>query len=122
VIWPGDVIERYNTEIFKRDMASSMVSTVTEEHKIELVPAAGDTVVAEIPVPSQFIGKTIRELDIRRSFGVSVLMIKQPAGDGGERLNTTPDADYTFKHGDMLLIMGPSDELRHLKRGRPRAR
>ena len=27
VIWPEDVIERYNTEIFKRDMASSMASS-----------------------------------------------------------------------------------------------
>ncbi len=106
VIWPGDVIERYNTEIFKRDMVASMVSTVGDEHKVELVPAAGDTVVAEIPVPSQFLGKTIRELDIRRSFGVSVLMIKQSTADGGERLNTTPGADYRFKIGDVLLVMG----------------
>jgi hypothetical protein len=49
-------------------------------------------------------------------------MIKQSTADGGERLNTTPGADYRFKIGDVLLVMGPSDELRHLKRGRPRVR
>ncbi len=31
-------------------------------------PPPGDTVVAEIPVPYQFIGRTIRELNVRQAF------------------------------------------------------
>lgn len=116
VIWPEDVIKRYNTEIFKRDMARSMVSAVNGESAV--VTAVEDTAVTEIPVPAQFIGKSIRDLDIRKNFGVSVLMVKQSTADGQEKLQTTPSADYTFRQDDVMLVMGPNEELRRLKRGR----
>jgi CIC family chloride channel protein len=122
VIWPKDVIERYNTEIFKRDMARSMVSAVSTNGRLEAVPAAADALVAEVPVPSRFVGKTIRELNIRQSFGVSILMVKQLSQDGVERLNAAPASDYAFREGDVLLAMGPDDALRRLRIGVPQTR
>jgi len=119
IIWPKDVIERYNTEVFKRDMARSMVASVSQERTVEAVPAAEDAVVAEIPVPSLFVGRTIKGLNVRQSFGVSVLMIKQLSVDGAERLETAPDAGYVFKEDDVLLVMGPNEGLRHLRTGTP---
>ena len=119
IIWPKDVIERYNTEVFKRDMARSMVAAVSQDRTVEAVPAAEDTVVAEIPVPSLFIGRTIKDLSVRQHFGVSVLMIKQLSADGDERLETTPESSYIFKEDDVMLVMGPSERLRHLRTGTP---
>ncbi|MFQ6046851.1 MAG: chloride channel protein [Gemmatimonadales bacterium] len=121
VIWPEDVIERYNSEVFKRDMVGSMAAAVSPESTIEPVPAARDTVVAEVPAPDSFVGRTIRELNIRQDFGVSVLMVKQTAPDGQERLTTSPGADYRFLPGDVLLVLGSTDELPYLRRGIPRA-
>jgi CIC family chloride channel protein len=114
VIWPEDVIERYNTEIFKRDMAGSMVSSVQPERGMEPIPAAGNTVVAEVAVPGHFIGRSIGELNIRQDFGVSVLMIKHTGG-AEEELTTTPTADYVFKAGDVILAFGASDRVRALQ-------
>ncbi len=124
VIWPQDVINRYNTEVFKRDMAGGMVSAVSQEGfgAVELVPAARDAVVAEVAVPPRFIGKSIGELDIRGRFHASVLMIKQIQSDGSEHLETAPGADYLFKVGDTMLVLGPSEEIAHLRRGVPRER
>jgi uncharacterized protein with PhoU and TrkA domain len=119
IIWPKDVIERYNTEVFKRDMARSMVAAVSQERTVEAVPAAADTVVAEIPVPSSFVGRSIQGLNVRQRFGVSVLMIKQLSADGAERLETAPEAGYVFKVDDVMLVMGPSERLRHLRTGTP---
>jgi len=120
VIWPEDVIQRYNTEVFKRDMAGSMVSAVSPEPSVGPVPTARDAVVAEIPVPERFIGKTIQELDIRRDFHVSVLMIKQMSSEGEEELNTAPEPDYAFQEGDVMLVLGPNSMLPALRRGVPR--
>jgi CIC family chloride channel protein len=122
VIWPQDVIQRYNAEIFKRDMAGGMVAAVTGEARVESLPTARDTVVAEIPAPPSFIGKTLRELHVRQDYGASVLMVKQVTADGRERLNTAPEPDYAFRPGDVLLVLAPSDELPHLRRGVPRSR
>lgn len=121
VIWPEDVIERYNTEVFKRDMVGSMASAVSQEGKVELLPAASDTVVAEVPAPPQFIGRTIRELNIRQNFGVSILMIKHISPEGEERLTTILEPDYAFQPGDVMLVLGPNEELRYLRRGVPQS-
>lgn len=120
VIWPQDVIKRYNAEVFKRDMAGNMAATVNEPGAISRLTAAPGAVVAQIPVPTRFIGRTIRELDIRRNFRVSVLMIRHHDSGGGEELDTAPQPDYTFQEGDTLLVLGPSEEIPYLRRGVPR--
>ncbi|MEJ2239796.1 MAG: hypothetical protein P8X82_15995 [Gemmatimonadales bacterium] len=51
---------------------------------------------------------------------MSVLMIKQVAADGSEQLKPTPDADYAFGYGDIVLIMGTNEGVRRLKTGTPR--
>jgi len=121
VLWPEDVIGRYNSEIFKRDMANSMVASMSQAQGEAALPAMRDTVVAEIPVPAGFVGKTIRELDIRIRFGVSILLIKQGTDDGGATLDGAPMAGYAFRPGDVMLAMGSHDQLRDLRRGIPRA-
>lgn len=120
VLWPEDVIGRYNSEIFKRDMADSMASSMSQVQGEAPLPAVGNTSIAEIPVPAQFIGRTIRELEVRMRFGVTILLIKQATSDGGAALNGVPTAGYTFCPRDIMLVMGAPDELRDLRRGTPR--
>ena len=116
VIWPEDVIARYNAEVFKRDMAGSMVSAVGTDAKLEQVPGAENTVVGEVPVPVWFIGKSIRELNVRQEYGVSVLMVKHTRSDGSEEM-ASPGADYVFRDGDSMLMLGSTDRLRQLGGG-----
>ena len=115
VIWPEDVITRYNTEIFKRDMARSMAPVVAPETKAERVPMLDNVTVAEVPVPREYLGKTIGDLNIRQRLGVSVLMIKHEAEAGHERVDAVPAADYRFREGDTMLVMGSADKVDALK-------
>lgn len=119
VIWPEDVIERYNTEVLKRDMAGSMAGALAPERGAESLRAAPDAAIAEVAVPRAFIGKTLAELDIRRRFGASILMIKHTGATGETHLTSSPDADYAFRDGDVMLAMGPEEALRDLRRGKP---
>ena len=113
VIWPQDVIAKYNTEIFKRDMVGSMPTAISP--KTKRVPMLGDATVAEVHVPYDFIGKAIKDLSIRQELGVTILMIKQDAENGDHRVETAPTADYVFRQGDTLLIMGPDEKVDALK-------
>jgi CIC family chloride channel protein len=117
VIWPEDVIARYNAELFKRDMATSMVSTVSGRPRAEPIPAVENTSIAEIPVPFPFIGKSLGSLDVRNRYRVTILLVKHPDGRGEEVVNAVPSADYAFRPGDVMLVMGPNEQLRRLERG-----
>jgi CIC family chloride channel protein len=115
VIWPKDVIDSYNTEIFKRDMARSMASSMAPASRPEPVPTVADTVVTEMPVPRGFVGKSIQELEVRRKYGVSILMVKR-AAEGDHQVEASPDAAYVFQDDDIMLIMGSQESLESLRR------
>ena len=117
-IWPEDVIERYNAEVFKREMAFSMASSVSKVSGPEAIPAVENTSMAEIPVPAWFVGKTLGDLDIRNRYAVSVLLIKRKVAGREDLVNAVPNADYVFRPGDVMLVMGPNDRLRELERAR----
>jgi CIC family chloride channel protein len=116
-IWLSDVIERYNTEIVKRDMAHSMADVVSQDGPPRPVQAAGGASVAEVPVPSWFVGCTIGELGIRQNYGVTVLMIRQQAPDGEQILEAAPQAGYVFQADDLLLVLGTDDRIQALRAG-----
>ncbi|MCH8851316.1 MAG: chloride channel protein [Planctomycetes bacterium] len=116
VVWPEDVIRRYNAEVFKRDMASSMVSALGRTQHTEPLPGVEGTRVAEINVPARFVGKSLGSLDIRKRCGVNVLLVKGRDQAGNEVINASLDAEYVFQRGDVMLLMGTEDRLRVFER------
>jgi len=115
VVWPEDVIERYNDEVFMRDMAGSMASTVRPRSGPQSIAAVGGTSVAELPVPQDFVGQSIGGLNVRGAYGLTILMIKHANGEGLQRLTTSPTADYVFAPGDVMLVLGPDEQIRALR-------
>lgn len=117
-IWPEDVIERYNAELFKRDMAASMAAsmaaTLSQQAPAAPVPALENTSIAEVPVPPAFIGRSLGSLEVRQRYQATILLVKQAAGGGV--VNAVPSANYIFRPGDVLLVMGPDEQLRRLAR------
>lgn len=116
VVWPEDVIRRYNAEVFKRDMASSMVSALGRTQHTEPLPGVEGTGVAEINVPARFVGKSLGSLDVRKRCGVTVLLVKRRDQAGNEVINASLDAEYVFQCGDVMLLMGTEDRLRVFER------
>jgi chloride channel protein, CIC family len=119
VVWPQDVIARYNTEVFMQDMTGSMVQATQPTHAMEWLPNVRGAAVAEVPVPTSFLGRSIGELDIRRVFSVSVLLVKHTDRQGRDSLTSIPTAQYRFKAGDVLLAVGSDDRLQAMRLGIP---
>jgi len=115
-LWPQDVIESYNSEILKRDMASTMAVTVGNSPKTRALPGVRGMSMAEVPVPESFFGRSLGSLDIRSRFGVSLLLIKRK-GDAGEQIiDEVPDADSVFQEGDVMLVLGNEDRISRFER------
>jgi voltage-gated potassium channel len=57
------------------------------------------------------VGKTIRDLHIRRATGAVVVTIRRPDGT----FETTPSPDHAFVDGDVLIAVGTAQELRALE-------
>jgi len=115
-LWPQDVIEAYNSEILKRDMASTMSATIGNGPRTQALPGVRGMSMAEVPVPASFFGRSVGSLDIRNRFGVSLLLIKRIGPEGEQIVDELPDADSVLQEGDVMLVLGKADHISRFER------
>lgn len=115
-LWPHDVIEAYNSEILKRDMASTMAVTVDSGPRLHALPGVHGMSMAEVPVPASFFGSSVGSLGIRKRFGVSLLLIKRRGDNGEQIIDELPHADSVFQEGDVMLVLGNEDRISQFER------
>jgi trk/ktr system potassium uptake protein len=58
--------------------------------------------IAEVKVPALLSGKTIRELDMRQKYNISILLLKKP----GKEVENIWNPDIVLEEGDELTIIG----------------
>ncbi|GIX41131.1 MAG: potassium transporter TrkA [Leptospiraceae bacterium] len=69
-----------------------------------------DYEILEMEVPKKYIGKTIKETDIRSDFNINILLIKKKIDDNYIKKSVTPD--YILKEDDLLLIFGSQEDIK----------
>jgi trk system potassium uptake protein TrkA len=65
--------------------------------------------IEEIRVPQAFIGQSLREINLRKNFNVSVL-----AAGPDNQLTVNPPASHVLEAGELLVVMGASEDLAKL--------
>jgi trk system potassium uptake protein TrkA len=65
--------------------------------------------IEEIKVPASFVGQTLRELNLRKNYNVSVL-----AAGPENRLTVNPPASHVLNSDELLVVMGSSEHLEKL--------
>ncbi len=76
---------------------------------IERLELDAQTGIDEIKVPAIFIGKSLRELNLRKNYLVNVL-----AAGPAERLTVNPPAKYILAEDHVLVVMGLMEDLQKL--------
>jgi len=114
-LWPSDVIERYNAEVLKREMASSMALTVSNQRQSQALPGLHGVNLAEIQVPESFVGQSLGNLDLRQKYGVTVLLIKHCVEGCEEIEDRIPDASHILRADDRLLVLGSESKIHALE-------
>lgn len=115
-IWRIDVISAYNKEIIRRDLAGEVSHLLTASLNNNLVEIVEGLYLLEIEVPKNFIGKKIKEINLRQKYGVDVILIKKAGGEEEELLKKVPDGDYMFRVDDNLLILGERKKVETLSK------
>jgi CIC family chloride channel protein len=109
-----DVVSLYNREFLKSsDLGLRFLSKVEDEEHKDYVQLPSGHVVDAIPCPPEFVGKTLRELDLRREHGVMVVGLRHPGSKGTVR--TSPEPDRPLEDDLILIVTGPQAAVRGLR-------
>ena len=63
----------------------------------------------EIAVPAPFVGKTLKELELRKKYGLNVVGIREPMEAGNIDVNIGPDVELEVDQ--ILLIIGKKEDV-----------
>jgi CIC family chloride channel protein len=102
-----DVINAYNQETMRRDLAGGVSTTIAVVDKVHQVDLGGGYVVQEVLAQRSLVGHSLRQLDLRTRAGVQVLIIRSPLSEEGASAIRVPDPDARIEWGDKLVVAGP---------------
>jgi CIC family chloride channel protein len=118
IVSQSDVIDSYNLAVFKRDAIASMAGYMNSMSDFKRVRIANGQDLSEMEIPRAFVDNTLEKLALRRRYGVEVILIKQNFDPETKEWGNVmaPRADYRFKIGDTVLLMGMQDGIDELSR------
>jgi trk system potassium uptake protein TrkA len=79
----------------------------------QLVEITNGLYLLEIDTPGAFVGKAIRDLDVRNRYGVDIVLITQRKPNQ-KLITKIPKAGYVFQAEDHLLILGARKKVEKL--------
>lgn len=97
----ADAVVFPEEEMGKRVAKSMMSVSLTDW--IALSP---DYSILETQIPQAWVGKTLRELNVRQVYDVSVAALK-----AGEKVEINPDPDIPLKEGMIVVLIGADQSL-----------
>jgi len=114
MVWHKDILDAYNREIKRRDITSSFASRITMKNIDREVHFMEGYSLTEVPVPTRFVGQSIKDLDIRAKYGVDIILIRKNT-EQGPRIKAIPNPDYIFSYDDSIVIAGEIGKINLLK-------
>ena len=96
----------------EKDMAFSLAECLHNPNLIEYLPVLEGFSIIQLAPPNDFIGKSLRDLNLINRFGVQVVAIKELMP---ERLNMIPTANFVLKDSDIMILLGPNNALDKLR-------
>lgn len=111
----GEILKQLGaTEIIQpgMDMAHRLALRLTSPNILEFLPLEEEYTIVQVGPPPSFIGKTLKELELRKRYQVNIIAIKELVP---ERFIMVPDADFTVKDSNILIMLGKESDLAKIR-------
>ena len=93
-----------------KDIAEKTAVQYSADHVFDYIELTDEISVYEIPVHEKWVGKSIKEINFRAKYHVSILGIKEIETG---KLDLMPGADYIFRSDRHLMVIGKHKDVEH---------
>ena len=90
----------------EKQLAKWTAIRYSADHILDYIDLDEDHAVFEIPVPGDWAGRTIGQIDIRKKFNINIIGIKK---NGRLELSISPDT--VLRAGESMLVLGGNKDL-----------
>ena len=96
----------------EKEIANKVAKSLISPNVLDYLPLSDDYMLFELAPPNSFIGKSIRELELRGKHHIEVLAVKDIITD---KMNIMPGADFVIKDGEILVVVGKEKDIQKVK-------
>lgn len=93
----------------EKEMGIKLARNLMKANFTDWIALSQDYSIAESRVPKKWLGKSLKELDIRKEYGVSVVGLKE-----NSRVEVNPDPDEKLNENMILILIGANKELQKI--------
>jgi trk system potassium uptake protein len=105
----GRVLEKVGADWIiypERDMGSRVAHQLLSPNVLNYIQLSEEYNIEEIKIPSSLTEKSLRELDLRATYNISVIAIVC-----NEEIIISPSPDHIIHEGDLLVVIGSREDL-----------
>ena len=88
-----------------------MARSLASHNVLDYIELSSDYGIVEVPAPKSWVGKSLKELNIRAKLGLNIIAVKQ-----GEKINVSPGADYAICSDDVIVVLGDAIALEKVQK------
>jgi len=111
----GKILKKVGaTEIIhpERDMALRISRSLSQPNILDFIPLSDEFDLVQVGPPREFIGKSLKNLNLRAKYNVHIIAIKELVP---ENFILVPNADFVIKDSDILMMLGKSEDIKQIK-------
>ncbi len=94
----------------EREVALRLAKTLVKPSVLEELVLSDELTITELEPPKEFFDKSLKELDLRKRYGINVVAVKRT-----NRWEAPPDPDEPILEGDRLLVIGSRESVEKLE-------
>lgn len=95
----------------EQEQAARLARNLSSHNVLDYIELSEEYGIIEVPAPAAWVGKSLKNLNVRAVLGVNIIAIKQ-----GKRINVSPGADYEIVPGDIMVVLGDADALKAVQK------
>ena len=92
----------------EREMGIKLAQNLVSSSVLDYIELSRECGIAEIVTPKAWVGKSVRELNIRAKYGVNIIALRDEFSDS-VTVNLGPE--YCLKAADVMVILGNNEDL-----------
>ncbi|MCK8601788.1 potassium channel family protein [Desulfoferrobacter suflitae] len=111
----GKILKKVGaTEVIhpEKSMAVKVAQGLSRPNILDFIPLAEDYTLLQIAPPRAFIGKSLKQLNLRAKYNVHVIAIEEVLADN---IVLVPPAEFVIKDSDILIMLGKAQDIKRIK-------
>ena len=85
----------------EQEHAQRLGRSLFSHNVLDYIELSEDYGILEVPSPKDWVGKTLKELNVRAKLGVNIIAV-----ENDKKTNVSPAADYRIMQGDIMVVLG----------------